>query len=309
MLQRVASCVVLVRPDHFGFNPETAATNVFQNKPEELGKSDRQIRDGALAEFNGVVDVLSSNDIEVLVLQSDPNEVTPDGVFPNNWFSLHQGRKLVVYPMLAANRRKERQTSALLELLGASGRRDIEVLDLSKDEVGGNFLEGTGSLVLDRTREYAFAMESQRTVKEEFDKWCALMNYKGIFFHAYDERDLPIYHTNVVMSIGDNFVVACLDSVKERKEREVLINIFKEEGREFIPITFSQVRAFCGNILQLRSKDGKMKIVMSENAKAGFTDLQLEKLQKYGEIVAVSIPIIEKIGGGSARCMLAEVFI
>ncbi len=309
MSSQLASCVVTVRPDHFGFNLQTAESNMFQNNLMALGKSRKEIKELALEEFDLAVSVLRKIGIEVIVLDSLSGVVTPDAVFPNNWFSVHEDGILVIYPMFASNRRKERQVDALMRLMTDSGRKVISIVDLSKDELDGKILEGTGSLVLDRVKKYAFAVESPRTSRQEFEKWCSVMNYKGVFYHAVDAEGLPIYHTNVIMALGDGFVVICLDSVKDQKEREVLLGVFEETGIEVVLISQEQVHMFCGNILQLQGKQGKKKIVMSESAMKGFAGDQLSNLRKYGEIVFVSIPTIEKVGGGSARCMLAEVFI
>ena len=304
--QQLTSTVVMIRPDYFGFNTQTAETNVFQVNVN--GLSEKQIRDAALQEFENMVEILTQNEIEVITLSSRTDIPTPDAVFPNNWFSHHDNDLIILYPMLTANRRAERQTDALLQILEENGSQQQKVIDLSLDEIEGNILEGTGSMVLDRQHKVSFAMESPRTSKSEFEKWCQLMGYEGIFFHAYDEKDLPIYHTNVIMSVGEEFVVACTDSIKKQEEKKILEKKFKDLGKKIIPITLQQVSQMCGNILQLRTKNGKKKIIMSENARNGFTPEQRQLLESFGEVVSVDISTIEKIGGGSARCMMAEVF-
>lgn len=300
--QQTTHTVVMISPDQFGFNPQTAQTNAFQKRTDD----ETQDRNNALSEFWEMVSTLKENGITVLVLPSRDDVVTPDAVFPNNWFS-HQPGTLVIYPMLAPNRRDERQVGNLTNLLATIGV-EPEIVDLSGDEKEGNILEGTGSLVLDRANKVAFAMESPRTTKEEFDKWCSQMGYRGVWFHAYDANDLPIYHTNVVMSVGDGFAVASLETIKDRVEKEMLEKELTANGRELINITREQLNSFCGNILQLKNSQGESKIIMSEAAKAAFTQEQLDTLSKYGDIVAVNIPTIETVGGGSARCMLAEIF-
>lgn len=302
--RQTTSTVVMISPDQFGFNPQTAETNTFQNKTDNETKT----RDQALTEFNGMIESLTQNNIDVLILPSRQGVVTPDAVFPNNWFSHHQEGKLVIYPMLAPNRRAERQPENLQGLL-TSVNIQSEILDLSSYEEIDEILEGTGSLILDRVNKMAFAMESPRTTLGAFHKWCQEMNYEGVFFHAYDKDSLPIYHTNVVMSMGEKFAVVCLEAIKDADEKAKVIQKIQEYDREIIPISLEQVYSFCGNILELRSKSGDPKIVMSESAFNGFTRFQLEQLKEYGNIIPVSIPTIESVGGGSARCMIAEIFV
>ncbi len=303
-MDQLTDTVLMISPDQFGFNQETAASNAFQNQVD-IGQKELQKK--ALAEFEQMIHLLKSKKINVLVLASRKDVTTPDAVFPNNWFSSHPG-KLVLYPMLAKNRRAERQLEALTELLHKKGVDALKIIDLIADENRGSILEGTGSLVLDRSSRTAYAMESPRTTKVEFDKWCQIMNYQGIFFHAYDENSLPIYHTNVVMSIGDDFAVIGLDAVKNRQEQKNLVDKLTENGRKLIPLSQKQIYSFCANILQLKVSETNKKIVMSQTAFTSFTSEQKRLLEKSGEIIAVEIPTIEKVGGGSARCMMAEIF-
>lgn len=303
---QLTNIVVMVSPNHFGFNPQTAKSNVFQHRVSE---SEVLVQEKALKEFENVVNVLKEEGIRVLILESRSDVITPDSIFPNNWFSHHDDGRLVVYPMLAPNRRAERQPEALENLLEKNGIKVSEVIDLTVDENLGNILEGTGSLVLDREKKVAFAMESPRTVKAEFDKWCKSMGYEGIFFDAYDRDGFPIYHTNVTMSIGREYAVICLDSIKDLSEKRMVEEKLRGLGKEIIELSTEQIYNYCGNTLQVLSKDGSPKIIMSETAFKGFNPDQLEKLKKYGEIITVDIATIETIGGGSARCMLAEVFL
>jgi len=302
---QLTNTVVMVSPDQFGYNPETAETNVFQNKPQQAAAA---LRDAALAEFNGMVSALRARGVNVLVLPSRADTVTPDAVFPNNWFSHHAGGRLALYPMLTPNRRAERQPQALASLLAAANIPAGEVLDLSAQEAGGQILEGTGSLVLDRAHKVAFAMASPRTTRAAFDAWCAEMGYEGVFFHAYDKDSLPIYHTNVMLSIGEGFAVCCMEAVKDEAERTLLESKLIAYGRELIAVTLEQVYAFTANILHVKNAVGERLIVMSQSAYDAFTDAQKQQLAKYGELLPVKIDLIEQTGGGSARCMLAEVF-
>ncbi|MCL4363728.1 arginine deiminase-related protein [Patescibacteria group bacterium] len=303
-MDQLTDTVLMISPDQFGFNQETAASNAFQNRVD-IGQKELQKK--ALAEFEQMIHLLKSKKIKVLVMPSRKDAITPDAVFPNNWFSSHPG-KLVFYPMLAKNRRAERQVKVLTKLLSEKGIGALKTIDLTKDENHGSILEGTGSLVLDRVNRIAYAMESPRTTKSEFDKWCQIMDYQGIFFHAYDENSLPIYHTNVVMSIGDDFAVIGLDAVKNRQEQKNLADKLTENGRKLIPLSQKQIYSFCANILQLKVSETNKKIVMSQTAFTSFTSEQKRLLEKSGEIIAVEIPTIEKVGGGSARCMMAEIF-
>lgn len=303
---QLTDTVVMVSPNHFGFNPETAKSNVFQHRVSE---SESQVQEKALKEFNDSARILRANGIRVLVLESREDVITPDSIFPNNWFSHHADGKLVIYPMLAANRRAERQPEALEKLLRENGIKVSEIIDLTQDENSGNILEGTGSLVLDRKNKVAFAMESPRTTREEFNKWCKLMGYEGIFFDAYDKEGFPIYHTNVTMSLGSQYAVICLDSIKDLSERKQVEQKLKELGKEIIELSIEQIYKYCGNTLQVMSSDGSTKIIMSKAAFEGFNPYQLERLKKYGGLITLDIPEIEVVGGGSARCMLAEVFL
>ncbi len=302
---QLTNTVVMVSPDQFGYNPETAETNVFQNKPQQAATA---LRDAALAEFNGMVAALRARGVNVLVLPSRADAVTPDAVFPNNWFSHHAGGRLALYPMLTPNRRAERQPQALASLLAAASIPAGEVLDLSAQEAGGQILEGTGSLVLDRAHKVAFAMASPRTTRAAFDAWCTEMGYEGVFFHAYDKDSLPIYHTNVMLSIGEGFAVCCMEAVKDEAERSLLESKLTAYGRQLIAVTLAQVYAFTANILHVKNMAGERLIVMSQTAYEAFTDAQKQQLAKYGELLPVKIDLIEQTGGGSARCMLAEVF-
>lgn len=303
---QLTSTLVLVRPNHFGFNPQTAESNVFQH---QVSDPEIEVQQKALSEFNNVLKRLKQERLKILILDSQDDFITPDSVFPNNWFSHHNDGRLVIYPMLAPNRRAERQVDALKKLLRENNILISEIVDFSADETSGNILEGTGSLVLDRESKVAFAMESPRTVKEEFNKWCNLMGYQGIFFDAYDKNGFPIYHTNVTMSIGREYAVICLDSIKDPADRRMVEKKLKDLGKEIIELSVEQIYKYCGNILQVLSDDGRAKIIMSGTAFEGFDEMQLKTLQKYGKIIAVDIPEIETVGGGSARCMLAEVFL
>ncbi len=298
----------MIRPDHFGYNPQTAVSNPFQHKPKEMHKTTEEIRTAAIKEFKKMVKKLKKNGLDVLVLPSRADVITPDAVFPNNWFSTHQDGKVVLYPLLTPNRRLERQEEALLALLKKAGIIAPETIDLTKDEDDGLILESTGSMIFDRVHKVAFAMESPRTIQEEFNKWCKVMGYEGVFISIKKSHVKEVYHTNINMCIGSEFAVVCLDVLASEKEKERLRKKITVLGRKCIEITLDQVYQFCGNILELQSKDGEKFVAMSETAKKAFTKEQISCLEKYGKILSFAIPTIEEIGGGGVRCMMGEIF-
>lgn len=303
--KHTTSRVVMISPDHFGFNEQTAESNLFQNRPVE---SPEQVQAAALAEFRQMVALLRLHGVQVLTLPSKTDHVTPDALFPNNWFSHHSDGRLVLYPMLTPNRQAERQPDELQAKLAEAKSYVTEVIDFSNHEQHGDILEGTGSMVLDRANKVAFAMSSPRTDEKLFAEWCRVMGYEGIFFHAYDPESLPIYHTNVMMSIGQKFAVVCLESIVDELERQLVETKLKQLGKEVIDISIEQLFHLCGNILQLQSQMGQLLIVMSQDAHDHFTPEQRQQLEKHGKLVTPAIPTIERVGGGGVRCMIAEVF-
>lgn len=307
-LAQLTDTVLMISPDSFGFNDQTASTNAFQNNLPADSKDNPRSR--AFSEFHDSVDLLRRNGIRVMVCPSKTDVNTPDAVFPNNWISFHneaKGINAVLYPMLAPNRRAERQLYAVEQTLGIKIDPST-VLDLTHHETSGRFLEGTGSLIFDRKRKVVFAHESARTSFRVLDDFCNQTNYQPIKFHAQDKGGKPIYHTNVVMSIGEGFSVVCLEAIQDRRERSAVKNALSELELEIINITLDQLHAFCGNILEVKSVSRRNKIAMSITAFDAFTEDQRKKLMSYGDIIPFNIPTIETIGGGSARCMLAEVF-
>lgn len=305
--RQLTNKIVMVRPNFFGYNLQTAVDNSFQHEPSE---KESETRDKALEEFGQMTQKLGEVGLTVVILNSplgEGGEETPDAVFPNNWFSTHPG-KLVLYPMRAHNRRLERQPENLRrELLGMNVLYP-ETVDLTDDENDGLILEGTGSLVLDRVSRIAYGLESQRTNKAEFEKWCELMGYEPYFFHAVDFGGRPVYHTNVVMSVGEAFAVVCAESVAQADERERLIERLERSGKEVIVISMEQMYGMCGNILQTVNSGGEKLVVMSERARKNFLPRDMEVIERNGLVVPVKIDTIETVGGGSARCMMAEVF-
>lgn len=302
---QLTDTVFMVRPDYFAYNPETV-DNTFQNRPSE---SDNEVRNKALMEFERMERSLVDAGLNIIELDSPvgpDGQITPDAVFPNNWVSTHPDA-LVLYPMKAQNRRFERQPEELTEALAGINVLYPQTIDLRKDENDGGILEGTGSLVLDRTNKIAYALESQRTNVSEFNKWCELMGYEPCFFHAVDFGNKPVYHTNVVMSVGELFAVVCTEAIASADEREFLVARLEDSGKQVLEINMSQMYEMCGNILQTKNVKGERVIVMSERARKGFGDTKMKIIEKHGLVVPVEIDTIETVGGGSARCMLAEV--
>jgi hypothetical protein len=309
MPSQLTNSILMVSTDTFGYNHDTALSNSFQTNTDE---SLDAIREKALDEFNAMVKALTKNGVNVFVLGNDSEDDLPDAVFPNNWFATYEDGTVILFPMLAENRRKERQPDLIEGILEPAGFKHSRLIDLTRYEQQRMILEGTGSLVLDRKNNCVYAIESERTSSDLFDEYCSIMNIpptSRIFFHADDERGNPIYHTNVIMSVGEGFAVVCDECISSWDERNDVINKLEDSRLEVIRINYSQLNSFCGNILNLCGGNGESLIVMSENAYKAFTPEQIRTLEKYGRIVAVNIDTIEKIGGGSARCMIAEIFL
>lgn len=308
MPSQITDSIIMVSPDTFGYNSQTAGSNSFQT---ETTAAD-YVRTKAMEEFNTMVETLTNNGVRVFVLGNDSEEDLPDAVFPNNWFGTYEDGTVILFPMLTENRRLERQADIKDGILEPAGFVVNKLVDLSPYENKRLILEGTGSLVLDRKHNYVFAAESPRTTRDMFDEYCSLMNIPDdnrIFFRADDERGNPIYHTNVIMSIGEGFAVVCDECISNYSERNDVIDKLENLGLELIKINYNQLNSFCGNILNVRSVNGESLIVMSQNARNGFTPEQIRVLERYGRLVVVNIDTIEKVGGGSARCMMAEVFL
>ncbi len=308
MHKQTTSTIVMISPDHFSFNEQTAKTNPFQHTPKKNQKQIESIRTKAIKEFSAMVEKLRKKGVVVYTLPSRTDTVTPDAVFPNNWFSHHSDGKLVLYPINTPNRRLERQHQALLALIEKAGISKLETIDLSKDEEIELFLESTGSMIFDRVNKVSFAMASPRTIRAAFEKWCTLMHYEGVFIQSTEQHVQSVYHTNINMSIGSDFAVVCFDVIGNKDEQKKVKEKLKNLGKEVIPISLDQVYQFCGNILELATTKDKKIIAMSETAKKAFTEKQIKAFEKYCKIVTFKIPTIEKYGGGGVRCMIAEIF-
>ena len=303
---QTASTVLMVEPIAFGYNSQTAENNYFQ-----VEQKDTDIQAKALREFNDFADKLRNNGIDVITVKDTLEPHTPDSIFPNNWVSFHSDGKVVLYPMFAPNRRVERRND-ILETLKNEGFKIQETDDLSHFENENKFLEGTGSMIFDHDHKIAYGSVSLRLDEELFRKFCAKFGFKPVVFHSYqnagDER-LPIYHTNVMMCVADRFVVICLDCIDDELEREKIQEVIKSTEKEIIEITEDQMQQFAGNMLQVQNNEGEKFLVMSESAYKSLTAEQISAIEKYCGIIYSDLNTIETNGGGSARCMLAEVFL
>ncbi|WP_259069704.1 citrulline utilization hydrolase CtlX [Mucilaginibacter sp. X4EP1] len=295
------SHILMIRPVSFGFNEETAGSNAFQNR--DAVKNDANER--AQLEFDGMVNILRENGVEVTVIDDTPEPHTPDSIFPNNWVSFHDDGNIFLYPMQAENRRLERREDIISQLEDEFAAKQI--IDLSRFENEGKFLEGTGSMVLDRENKIAYACISPRTDREVLNLFCEQAGYKAVSFDAVDEHGKAIYHTNVLMCLGSKFAVICMDSIPNPHEKIMVKDSLLSTHKEIIEISFKQMNQFAGNMLEVKNKAGQSLVVMSQNAYNALTDAQKAVLGKFGKLVYADISTIESIGGGSARCMMAEV--
>ena len=295
------SKILMVRPVNFGFNEETAVNNSFQVKGYE---EDANIK--ALAEFDRFAAMLRDNGVNLHVVNDTPEPRTPDSIFPNNWFSTHEGGTLVLYPMFAPNRRAERKEMAIDTIKKVFNA--VRVVDLTTAEESGKFLEGTGSMVIDRDNDIVFACRSPRSDEDTLMQFCEELDYDYYMFEASDVNSNPVYHTNVMMSIGSKFAVVCLDAVKDIDERVTLIDLLEDNDKEIVEISLEQMANFAGNMLEIKSMKGEPILVMSERANSSLDEEQLSALGRYCKILAVDLEYIENNGGGSARCMIAEIY-
>ena len=297
--------IFMVRPANFGFNSETSASNSFQEN--DLTCDPEKIKHRAAVEFNLVVSTLRREGINVLVIDDSPSPVKTDAIFPNNWITLHTNGTIVTYPMFSESRRFEIREEILSEFDQRFQVR--EIWRLEKEAKQGQFLEGTGSMVLDRDQRIAYACRSGRTNETLLSGFCDRMHYCPVLFDAADENGVPIYHTNVIMAVCTDFVVICLESIADLTQRNVLMKKIILSGKDILDISFGQVKQFAGNMLQLDREAAKPLVVMSAKAKSALTAEQLRFIKRDSDIVALEIPTIEKYGGGSVRCMLAEIFL
>ena len=294
----------MIRPKNFGYNEETATSNAFQRR--EQGLSPNDVKKLAGIEFDNLVHELITHQIEVQVFDDLEKPIKPDAVFPNNWFSTHEGEVLITYPLLSKLRRNERREDIVEKIIND---RKIKRYKFEFYEDDDQFLEGTGSLVLDRTGKLAFACLSDRTHPGLLDKFCVLMGYEAVMFNAVDQNNMPIYHTNVVMMMGTNVVVICLEAIADEEEKKFLLDKFQQSGKKVLEINLEQMSSFAGNMLQLKNKLGEYKIVLSRRAYDSLEPEQIGELKQHGDLIIGQINTIETYGGGSVRCMIAENFL
>lgn len=292
----------MIRPSRFGMNAETMVNNSFQQAQQET-----DVTAVAIEEFDRFVETLKNRDIDVLVIDDSPEPWTPDAVFPNNWISFHEEGLICLYPMFAVNRRMERKPAVLEKIAGQFLITDT--IDLSHYESKNLFLEGTGSMVIDRINKIIYAGISARTNRVVLDDLCERLNYRAQVFHSTDKNGHPVYHTNVVMCMADEYAVVCLASIKNEEEKCGLINLFRETGKKIIEISLGQMHCFAGNMLQVRNVHEEKLLIMSTTAYRSLNKEQIDQLSSFNEIIHCDIPVIEKYGGGSVRCMIAEIFL
>jgi hypothetical protein len=298
-----ARAVLMVRPASFGFNPQTAASNAFQHAGETQGDTEAQTL--ALAEFDALAEALQRAGVEVLVAADTPLPEKPDAIFPNNWVSFHFDGTVALYPMLAPNRRWERREE-ILEQVVREGRFHVSrTVDLTHREAEGKFLEGTGSVVLDRVHRVAYASLSPRTDLDVLGEFAQLLDYDLVTFEARDGTAQPVYHTNVVLGVGTGFAVLCGEAVAHSQHREAVLNKLRASGHDIVDVSLRQMREFAGNVLELETAGGPV-VALSTTAWRSLDAAQRRILESHAELVPVAIPTIERMGGGGVRCMLAE---
>ncbi|HKZ67460.1 MAG TPA: arginine deiminase-related protein [Chitinophagaceae bacterium] len=299
-MMQTTSHLLMIQPVSFGYNAETAVNNTFQ-----VQSPDTNVQQKALKEFNDFVTVLQNNGVDVTVVQDTALPHTPDSIFPNNWVSFHRDGTLLLYPMYAANRRAERKDHVLKKIMEKFSV--VKQIDLSSYESENIFLEGTGSMVLDRDSRIAYACISPRTNEIVLGDFCRLMKYNPVVFNATDEHGEAIYHTNVLMCVADKYVVICLESIADPQQQKFVSETIINSNKKIIAITLHQMNHFAGNMLQVENDKGEKLLVMSSQAYDSLTTEQAEELNRYNRIIHSPLTTIETNGGGSARCMMAEV--
>ncbi|MBN8673252.1 MAG: amidinotransferase [Chitinophagales bacterium] len=300
----LASTILMVRPAAFGFNTETAGNNYFQTNP---GTSKEELQQTALAEFDNMLQTLRNHSIHVIVIEDTKEPAKPDAVFPNNWLSTTPEGLVIVFPMYASNRRAEKRDDILEQLAKEFVVKDVQ--DWSEYEVEGRFLEGTGSMVIDHDEKMIFACISERTSMPLLEKFASTNHYQAIVFLATDKNGNPVYHTNVVMAMGEGFCVLCEEAIEEEWELIAVRQLLESTGHSIIPITREQMYAFAGNMLEVKNNNGENILVMSLAAFNSLRKEQKTMLEAYAKLLPVAVPTIEAVEGGSVRCMMAEIFL
>ena len=308
-MKQTTNTILMIRPVSFRMNEQTAVNNYYQKVIDGLMPATANVK--AQREFDTLVEKLRAVGVNVVVVDDTLDSDTPDSIFPNNWISFHESGDVVLYPMFAENRRLERRED-VLEVLEDSGFQIIDIMDYTSAEEDNIFLEGTGSIVLDRANEIAYCALSPRADEELFIEFCEDFEYNPIIFEAYQtvegERKY-IYHTNVMMCVGETFAIICADCIDDKSERKMVLESLKKSGKEVILITEEQVNNFAGNMLQVRGTNDELFTVMSSSAYQSLKKDQINRIEKHSKIIHSSLDVIEACGGGSARCMMAEVFL
>jgi len=294
----------MIRPAAFGFNKETAANNFFQSKPSV---SPELIQQKALQEFNNMVGLLKSHDISVMVIDDTSEPIKPDAIFPNNWITTSPEGIIALFPMYAPNRRAEKREDIIHMLAEKYIVKDLQ--DWSEFETEGRFLEGTGSMVIDYNNNMIYAAVSERTSLTVLEKFASANGYQAIVFIATDKNGKAVYHTNVVMSLGDEFAILCEEAIEEEWELIAVRQLLESTNHTIIAITRNQMHAFAGNMLQVKNSKGEIFLVMSQTAYDSLKKEQLRMLEAYAQLLPIAVPTIEKVEGGSVRCMMAEIFL
>ena len=298
---QVPHSILMVRPAAFGYNPETAASNAFQKQSADS----QAVQQQALIEFDEVINTLDKKNISTIVVEDTLLPVTTDAIFPNNWITTHADGKVILYPMMAPSRRNERRAD-IVDIF--KERFQVrEVVDLSSSENQNEFLEGTGSIIFDHPNRIAFACRSDRTNETLLTRLCLLLDYKPLLFDAVDEFNKPIYHTNVMMWVGETVAGVCLDSIQSEEQQESILSQLSSSGHKVIALSFAQMNQFAGNMFEIQNATGDRFILMSETAHRSLLPGQLHEIEKHAEPLPVNIATIEGSGGGSIRCMVAGI--
>ena len=303
MSKQAARTIMMMRPRHFGYDPASAKTNAFQVR--EGAENKEYIQKQAIAEFDHAVSQLRETGVNVVMLQDTDEPAKPNAVFPNNWVSFHRDTKVVLYPMMAENRRNERRPE-IFDEMQAAGLEFDEFIDITHYEQEDKYLESTGSVIFDYPREIAYACVSERTHPEVLRKLSEIMRFEPVIFDAFDRDGKPIYHTNVMMCLADQYAVICLESIPDA-QRQTVVGALQKTGHEIVPISFEQMYSFAGNMLEVLNDQGQSVLVMSEAAMHSLNLDQKQKLSEYSRLLSIPIPTIEKYGGGSIRCMMCRV--
>jgi hypothetical protein len=308
-MNQTTNSILMIRPVAFRMNEQTAVNNYYQKVLDGLSKE--TVNAKAQQEFDALVQKLRMVGVHVIVVDDTLTPDTPDSIFPNNWISFHENGDVVLYPMFAENRREERREE-IMDILEENGFVINEIMDYTSAEEDGFYLEGTGSLVLDRDNGKAYCALSPRADEELFIEFCEDFEYSPVIFEAFQtvdgERKL-IYHTNVMMCVGESFAVICADCIDDKKERKMVLDSLRGDEKEIILITEAQVNNFAGNMLELKGADDRRYLVMSNSAHQSLTKKQIAQLEEHVTILSSSLDTIEACGGGSARCMMAEIFL